>query len=208
MIKQLFSVLLSLLLFSPSAFANELGPQAFLQKKINEAKVFLQENGDKLSRTEVDQKLRDMSWEVFDFKAISRSCLRSTWKKITEQERTEFVELFGQVLAATYMRKVREGLETSDIKFVDEKIRERANGKKSALVKTLISLKSGSTAKIHYRLKSGKDGWMVYDVVVEELGLISNFRQEYSRIIRKEKFSGLMEMLRKKVAEIRSAKAV
>ena len=68
-----------------------------------------------------------------------------------------------------------------------------------ALVKTIVNYK-GDTFPLDYRMLNRDGSWKVYDVVIENIGLVSNYRNEFAGIIRKKKFSGLMEMLKKKVS--------
>jgi phospholipid transport system substrate-binding protein len=68
-----------------------------------------------------------------------------------------------------------------------------------AVVKTVV-ISNGDTFPIDYKMMAGTAGsWQVYDVVIENIGLVANYRNEFSGIIRKDKFSGLMERLHKKV---------
>jgi phospholipid transport system substrate-binding protein len=68
-----------------------------------------------------------------------------------------------------------------------------------AVVKTVV-ISKGDTFPIDYKLMVGSNGkWQVYDVVIENIGLVANYRNEFSGIIRKDKFSGLMERLRAKL---------
>ena len=74
---------------------------------------------------------------------------------------------------------------------------EQVEGPK-AVVKTVV-LSQGDTFPIDYKMMYRDNGWRVYDVVIENIGLVANYRNEFSGIIRKDKFSGLMEKLRAKV---------
>jgi phospholipid transport system substrate-binding protein len=67
-----------------------------------------------------------------------------------------------------------------------------------AVVKTTVTSK-GDTFPIDYKMSLTSNGWQVYDVVIENIGLVANYRNEFSGVIRKEKFDGLMTKLRKKI---------
>lgn len=150
--------------------------------------------GDK-NRTERRSKLYDIIEPHFDFDEMAKRSLGSHWSTINADEQKEFVTLFSKLLARTYLDKI-EGIKKDIVKFKGEQV----DGSR-ALVKTTVENK-GDTFPIDYKLfKTAQNDWRVYDVVIENIGLVSNYRNEFSGIIRKDKFSGLLEKLKKKVAD-------
>ena len=139
-------------------------------------------------------KLYDIIEPHFDFSEMAKRSLGAHWNTIDSTQQKEFVDLFSKLLARTYLDKI-EGIKKDIVKFKGEQVE---GGR--AIVKTTVENK-GDIFPIDYKLLKRDSGWHVYDVVIENIGLVSNYRNEFSGIIRKDKFTGLLEKLRKKVDE-------
>ena len=122
--------------------------------------------------------------------------LGNNWNKLTEAQRQEFVALFQQVLEKAYADKI--------LAYTDEKItfdREVAISKTRVEVQTRVVTKS-KEVPINYRVVQESDGtWKVYDVVVENVSLVMNYRSQFNDILSKNKPEQLLETLRKKVKD-------
>lgn len=138
----------------------------------------------------------------FNFEVMSQGVLGPNWHKATSQERTSFVELFSQLLEETYIGRVRE-YAGQMIRFGAEQIRENR-----AVVDTYIAMDSGNEIPISYKLLLNGDEWQVYDVVIEEVSLVRNYRSSYSSILRKKNVSGLLEDMQAKIEELKQRHAV
>ena len=128
---------------------------------------------------------------VFDFSEMAKRSLGANWKKVSPDEQEEFVNAFSDFLADTYINRVDQ-VKPGMIEFNDEKVK----GNK-ALVKTSIMVDE-ETFPLDYKMYNNEGKWMVYDVIIENVGLIANYRNEFAGIMRKEKFAGLMKRLKKK----------
>jgi phospholipid transport system substrate-binding protein len=137
-------------------------------------------------------KLRALINPKFNFAEMAKRSLGPNWSEISDSERQEFTEVFSELLARTYLSKI-ETVKTGMVKVESENV-EAAR----AVVKTTVVSK-GDTFPIDYKMTLNQHGWQVYDVVIENIGLVANYRNEFAGIIRKDKFSGLMERLRKKI---------
>ncbi len=130
--------------------------------------------------------------ERFDFKKMSQLSLARHWKERTEPERQEFVALFGRLLKDTYISKM-EGYTDEKVIFLKERIK-----KKKAQIDTKIITQTVEIP-INYRMfTKKKDQWMVYDVVIEGVSLIGNYRSQFGQMLEKDSFEDLMEKLKKK----------
>jgi len=190
----LFSAAALLPVFAPSAAQAGQSPGA----TITEAVKVLQDavtQGEGKPAAEVDQNLRKILTPVFDFNEMARSSVGSNWSKGTPEEQKEFVDLFSELLARTYLKRIKENVKEADYKLIHETV----NGNK-ALVKTTV-IDKGDKIKIDYRMVQKEGPWRVYDVIIEDVGLVTNFRNEFGAIIRKDGFSGLVQRLRDKVAK-------
>jgi phospholipid transport system substrate-binding protein len=138
------------------------------------------------------KELRTLIEPYFDFKEMAKRSLGANWNTITPAEQDDFVSVFSELLARTYLSRI-DTVTTQLVSFVKEEI-----SPPKAEVKTTINHK-GDSFPIDYKFLDESGKWKVYDVVIENIGLVANYRNEFAGIIRKEKFSGLMEKLRKKL---------
>lgn len=140
------------------------------------------------------EKLRVIYGEMFDQEELSKWCLGRNWSKLSEAQRKEFLPLFQQVLEKTYGDRI---LAYSDEKIVFDK--EVPIAKNRVEVKTRAVTKS-KEIPMHYRVFQDKSGtWKVYDVVVENVSLVMNYRSQFNEILAKGTPDELLEILRKKV---------
>jgi len=141
------------------------------------------------------KKIRDLVRGRFDFELMARSTLGRQWKAASKQEQETFIELYSKLLEATYVGRIEA--------YTDEKVTygsEKTKGDK-ALVETNI-VTSTVEIPIEYKLVQNPAGWKVYDVVIEGVSLIRNFRSSYGSIVDKEGFPGLFARMESKVKEL------
>ena len=140
-------------------------------------------------------KLRAISEKMFDFTELSRRTLTINWQKLSPEQQKEFVSLYTSLLGNTYADKIFE--------YSDEKIlftKEVPLTAKTVEVQSTV-LRKTSEIPIYYRVIL-KDGvWRVYDVVVEGVSLISNYRTQFKDILANNPPEVLLETLRKKVGK-------
>jgi phospholipid transport system substrate-binding protein len=141
--------------------------------------------------------------ERFDFEEMSLRALGAPWKQLSDQEKKEFVSLFRTLLINTY----REQIETysgDGVQYLNERV-EKAGDKEYAEVKTKIFLSDKSELKLDYKLiNKDKTNWRVYDVVIQDIGLISNYQKQFSKIIHASSYQGLVDQLRVKSDKIKA----
>ena len=139
------------------------------------------------------EKLRIIYKDMFDEIEFSKRTLTRNWNKLNPSQRVEFVNLFEQVLEKSYIDKILD--------YSDEKIdfyKESMLSENQAEIQTRI-ITSSKEIPIFYRmiLKDGK--WKVYDVVVENVSLVQNYRTQFNDILGKNTPEQLLDILRKKV---------
>ena len=141
------------------------------------------------------EKLRVLYNEMFDQEELSRWCLGRNWNKLSEAQRKEFLPLFQQVLEKTYGDRI--------LAYSDEKIlfdREVPISKGRVEVQTRVITTKSKEVPFNYRVFQEKSGtWKVYDVVVENVSLVMNYRSQFNEILAKGTPDDLLEILRKKV---------
>lgn len=139
------------------------------------------------------EKLRSIYDGMFDQVELSRRTLAQNWNNLNPAQRKEFVQLFRQVLEKAYIDKILE--------YVNEKVlfgREVQLSETKVEIQTTI-ITSSKNIPVYYRviLKDGE--WKVYDVVIENVSLISNYRTQFNDILAKNTPEQMLEILRKKV---------
>lgn len=128
----------------------------------------------------------------FDFAEMAKRSLAQHWKKRTPEEQKEFVPLYADLLENTYIRKI-EKYENEKVVYLEEKIEgDRAT------VKTNIVTTKNAEIPIEYRLLKEGDQWKAYDVVIEGVSLVNNYRNQFNNIISSGSFEELIKRLKNK----------
>ena len=147
------------------------------------------ESGKKIKKT----KIRSLAHEMFAFTELSRRTLAINWKKLNAGQQKEFVSLYSSLLEETYADKI--------LSYTNEKVvysKEVPLTEKTVEVQTIIVTKKGDVP-IFYRVIKRGDEWKVYDVVIEGVSLISNYRAQFGDILENKSPEVLLQDLRKKV---------
>ncbi len=150
--------------------------------------------------SERKKALRDIIRPKFDFSEMSVRSLGPLWRDLPADQQSEFTTIFSELLARTYLSRI-ETIERGMVIIDGEKVYAAPSGGEArAVVRTIVSQK-GDKFPILYKVVFRENQWRVYDVVIENVGLVANYRNEFSGIIRREGFPRLMERLREKVGE-------
>jgi phospholipid transport system substrate-binding protein len=131
---------------------------------------------------------------VFDFKELSRRTLGREWKKMKPEQRKEFVQLFRQLLQGVYADRL---LAYSDQKIIFDK--EKMLKKGRAEVQSYLQTSDGKKIPLFYRMTDKSGSWKVYDVIIEGVSMVKNYRTQFREILSKDSHEKLLEILRKKV---------
>ena len=129
--------------------------------------------------------------ERFDYEEMGKRTLSLEWKKLDGDQQKEFVGLFEKFLLNTYAGNV-DGYSGEKVEYV----KERRKGRFAEVQTKVISKKL--EIPIAYRLLKKSSKWWIYDVVIDGISLVKNFRGQFSRIIKAKEFSGLLDKLRSK----------
>ena len=141
------------------------------------------------------EKIEAIANEMFDYVALARLTLGQNWKKFTGDQKKEFIQLYRSILEKAYMDKI--------LSYTDEKVtfdKETMLSEKKAEVQTHILTKSVEIP-IFYRvyLKDGR--WKVYDVIIEGISLIKNYRTQFRDILANNPPEEVLKILRKKTEQ-------
>ncbi len=147
------------------------------------------------SKTEEKEKLiRQAEDERFDWEEIARRSLATHWAERTAEERKEFIRLFADLLERTYMRKVED--------YSGEKVLyegETQEGDYAAVKVKIVTKRNDKDIAVEYRLKKEGNNWLIYDVSIEGVSLVNNYRTQFNSIILQSSYENLVKRLREKV---------
>ena len=143
------------------------------------------------------QLLEKVVGERFDYQEMSRRSLGAQWANLSEKDKQEFVSLFQTLLVNTYADKV-ESYSGEGVQYVNERTE-----KEYAEVRTKV-LTGKTEIPLDYRLINKGSAWRVYDVVVDGVSLVNNYRGQFNKILRNGSYADLVEQLRKKSEKIKS----
>ena len=156
---------------------------------------------DELKRPEKAEERRQRLEQVvearFDYQEMSRRALGAPWKTLSDQEKQEFVTLFRTLLTNSYADKI-ETYSGEGVQYLNERTE-----KGYAEVRTKV-LSGKAEIPLDYRLVNKANDWRVYDVVVDGVSLVNNYRGQFTKIIRSSSYVDLVEQLRKKSEKIKA----
>jgi len=170
------------------------GPMEQLQKSVDEILRILQSEELKRpeNKDERKQRILNVVTNMFDFREMAKSSLAQSWNTLTPEEQDTFVGLFTRLVEQRYIGKIDS---YSDQKVVYKKQLVKGD---NAMIYTDIVDKD-LEIPIIYRLEENKGKWLIYDLKIENVSLIVNYRRDFDSIIRKEQFAGLVEKITKQL---------
>lgn len=130
--------------------------------------------------------------ERFDFEEMAKRSLARYWNQRTPDEKKEFVALYSDLLERTYIRKIES--------YTDEQFiyGEETDEGDYATVRTKIITKKGTDVPIEYRMQKKNGSWSVYDVVIEGVSLVNNYRNQFNEIMHTGTYETLVKKLKEK----------
>jgi phospholipid transport system substrate-binding protein len=143
------------------------------------------------------QQLEKVVGARFDYQEMSRRALGAPWNQLSEQEKQEFVSLFRTLLTNSYADKI-ETYSGEGVQYLNERTE-----KEYAEVRTKV-LSGKTEIPLDYRLIHKAEDWRVYDVVVDGVSLVNNYRGQFAKILRASSYSDLIDQLRKKSDKLKS----
>jgi len=143
--------------------------------------------------------IRAIVAEIFDFRELSQRALGPHWQGRTPNERDEFIQLFADLLERSYIDKIELYSGAERIQYTGEVL----DGDQVATVRTRIVTKQGTEIPVDYRMRRIGDRWLVYDVAIEGVSLVANYRAQFNRIIQRSSYKGLVEQLTARLASQR-----
>jgi phospholipid transport system substrate-binding protein len=186
----IFAVLLVIPLQSYAA-----SPKETVESGVNN---LLETLGDKKFKEKTkDEQIATLGTQietVFDFTELSKRTLGRDWKKMNAEQQKEFVKLFKQLLQGVYADRL---LAYSDQKVIFDK--EIMLKKGRAEVQSYLQTSDGKKIPLFYRLTDKSGSWKVYDIIIEGVSMVKNYRTQFKQILAKDSADKLIEILRDKV---------
>jgi phospholipid transport system substrate-binding protein len=139
--------------------------------------------------------VRKIAEDIFDFTETAKRSLGRHWQPRTAAERREFVDLFANLLERSYLSKI-ELYSGEKIAYLGDTI----DGDQ-ATVRTRIATKHGTEIPVDYKMYRHGDRWLVYDVIIEGVSLIANYRTQFNKIIQTSSYQELVRKMKTKQAE-------
>jgi len=139
------------------------------------------------------KKLKEAIYPRFDFTEMAKRSLGMHWRNRTPKEQEEFVSLFADLLEQSYYKKLES--------YTDEEIlytKEQVEDKFGLVVTKIVSQKESIDIPIEYKLLRQDAQWRVYDVVIEGVSMVSNYRSQFNRIIETSSYAELVKRMRVK----------
>jgi phospholipid transport system substrate-binding protein len=184
--------LLAVLLVAP-------GPPAWAGPATDQLRVYTDQvlkilQNPSMTLPERREAVRHLAEEVFDVNETAQRALGQHWQQRTPAEREEFVKLFANLLEQTYISRIDE--------FGGEKltyVSEQIDGDRG-VVRARITTKNGTEVPVESRVLLKGNRWLIYDILIENLSLISNYRSQFDRVIRTASYEELVKRLQTKGA--------
>ena len=171
-------------------------PVVFIKEAVDEIISILQDEKLAAPAHKVERKKRVVTIveKKFDFREMSMRSLAKHWQARSPEEQDRFVSLFKQLLENTYITKVET--------YSGEKVlfkKAAVQGSRAIVYSDLV--RKNVLTPVNYKLKKQDDSWVVYDVEVEGVSLVNNYRTQFASILSKEDFPALIAKLEERVSK-------
>ena len=165
------------------ASQDDAGAQArrSLEMRVNGIFAILQNPGfaDKASRPEYRRRIEEEIAGIFDFAEFSSRTVGPRWASFTTEQRRAFTEAFESLLKATYLDRVDE-YNGEKVAYLGEQVSTKGD---RVEVRTTLNMKSNKTIPVHYRMLPKNGNWVVYDVIIENISLVMNYRSQFQELL-------------------------
>lgn len=168
-------------------------PTESVQSMLDNVFGILRSDDFDLSRDK--QRIDEAVSVAFDPNTIAQSALAANYRELSAEQRIEFEELFFNILKSTYIERLDA--------YTDESVEisgEEIDGNRGT-VKSLVYTTNSDIA-VDYSLRQRPTGWFIYDIIVEDVSLLSSYRSTYRSIIRRSGIDGLLNDLRNQASEL------
>ncbi|MBN2059081.1 MAG: ABC transporter substrate-binding protein [Deltaproteobacteria bacterium] len=173
-------------------------PQDVLKEAVNTI-IDILENPDYQDSSQKEnqhQKLWDIIKNIFDFTEMSMRTLATNWKSFSPDQQKEFIDVFGRFLGNNYLGKIQSDFKGEKVVFLDQEMLSDTR----ALIKTEI-IRESSRIPVDYSMFDKNGTWQIYDVRIEGVSLVQNYRSQFANILLNKSPDILIEQLKQKLNE-------
>jgi phospholipid transport system substrate-binding protein len=188
-------LLIALPTLASAAGAEAPGPSAVIRETVDEVIAAL--NDDSVTGNERARRIEQIAYARFDFEIMSRLVVARNWKQFDAEQKTAFQNEFKRFLANSYRARI-DGYEQEKVDIVSERQEPRGD----VTVRTRIVGGEYDGTNIDYRLRNRGEGWLVIDVVIEGISLVSNYRDQFKEVLASGGPDELVKRLAAKNAEV------
>jgi phospholipid transport system substrate-binding protein len=177
------------------------GPMASVKSVVDQATaVFKDQNVPPAAR---EKKLRAIAESHFDFERMARSAVGLHWRDFSTQQQSEFVPLFTSFIEDVYLsrmeqysvEKVQQTIQRASVQF----IKERTDAPDRAVVFSEVTLQDRtSPLAVNYLMLRDGDEWKIYDITIEAISVIANYRNQFNRVLNEGGYDKLVGIMRQK----------
>lgn len=195
MFKRLLLTLTMMILFAAPSYADT--PMDVIQTAVEEIVGLLKD--PQYDPPEKKEEQREKIWNVvhniFDFQTIARGTIRRhDWESFSEEQKKEFTDLFTTLLGNTYLERLQSDYRDEQVEFTEQEMLSDT----TAIVRTKIIRESLETP-VDYRLILRGETWRIYNVIVENISLVTNYRDQFSQMLMRDSPAQLIEKLRDRI---------
>ena len=149
------------------------------------------------TRVPLRRQIEEEVLHLFDFMEFSSRTVGQRWRAFTPEQQKSFSDVFADLLISTYVNKI-DGYNGEEAAYVGEVASEGR-----VEVRTVVTLKDGKKIPVAYRMLAKDGSWRVYDVLIENLSLVKNYRAQFQDILNRDPPDRLIERIRDKSREVR-----
>jgi len=177
----------------PPDAAAQSAPRAMVQQTIDAVLVILNDNA--LSTEQKRSGIESIAYQRFDFPTMSRLVLARNWQRFSKPQQTQFMDEFKRYLAVNYGNRI-ERYDQQKVEIVAERKEPRGD----VTIQSVVHGGEFEGATVDYRLRESNGRWLVIDVIVEGISLVSNFRDQFKEVLARGGPEELLQALRAKNA--------
>jgi len=176
-------------------------PQEKVKQTITDVLAILQDESLKAPAQTAArrEKIRQVVGQRFGFEEMGKRALGRYWRDLKPEQRKEFIPLFTDLLERSYISKIESAVSEEDLKVLYTK--ETIDKDGYAMVRTEIVNPRDLNFGIDYRLVKRDNNWEAYDIIIEGVSLVNNYRTQFNKIISQEGYDGLVKKLKLKIAQ-------
>jgi phospholipid transport system substrate-binding protein len=194
--KRFLSMVAVLLVVCSCRFANAGEPTDAIRDAVNQGVEILKNAKleTQQQRSQVIDRLRQIVYPIFDFNEMAMRSLGANWRRLTAQQRGEFVSTFTALLEKTYADQI-DLYNGQKVVYTGENVDGAYAQVDSRIIDT-----NGQTYSVAYRVHKVDGKWKIYDVVAENISLVNNYRSQFNRVIARSSFEELLKTMRQQAS--------